>query len=383
VRILIVNAYGDDSARGGAERAVSALAVHLAAQSVEVGYLQAFPSRTRGLDVERTVIHETDWRDDPARRIKNHLGSVTAPASAALEHAVARHRPDLVHTHNLAGIGTGVWEVSRRLGVPVVHTIHDYYLLCPRVTLMRRDASPCRPSPLLCGFRTQRLARWAPAVAHVIGVSQHILDMHARLFPAADLHVLRNPVDRIATRDVRPPREVPSVLGYLGSLDRVKGVHLLLAAAPRLAALGFSLRLAGDGRLNREVAAAADAGSGVHWEGHVVGEAKERFLEDCDLALLPSLWAEPGGPTFTMVEWLAAHRPILVSNRGGLGEVAGVYPGAVAVEPNVDALVEAITSLRGGPRWHELVAAAAGDPPGETTASWARAHEALYRSLVT
>src|SRR6476659_2594944 len=189
MRILIVNAYGDDPARGGAERAVSTLAVHLAAQGVDVGYLQAFPSRSRGLEVERTVIHETDWRDDPARRITNPLESVTAPAGAALERAVARHRPDLVHTHNLAGIGTGVWEVSRRLGVPVVHTIHDYYLLCPRVTLMHRDASPCRPSPWLCGFRTKRLARWAPAVTQVIGVSQHALDVHAHLFPDADLDV--------------------------------------------------------------------------------------------------------------------------------------------------------------------------------------------------
>ena len=79
--------------------------------------------------------------------------------------------------------------------VPVVHTIHDYYLLCPRVTLTRRDATPCRPSPLLCGFRSHRLARWAPAVSHVIGCSQYVLDVHAHLFPAAELHVLRNPVE--------------------------------------------------------------------------------------------------------------------------------------------------------------------------------------------
>ena len=296
---------------------------------------------------------------------------------------MARLRPDVVHTHNLTGIGTGVWEVSRQLGVPVVHTIHDYYLLCPRVTLMRRDAIPCRPSPLLCGFRTKRLARWAPAVVQVIGVSQYVLDVHAHLFPDADLHVLRNPVERPDTSTVRPPREEPSVLGYIGTLDRIKGVHLLLAALPRLASLGFSLRLAGDGRLREEVAAAAQTHAALRWEGHLTGEAKRRFLEDCDVGLIPSVWAEPGGPTFTMVEWLAAHRPVLVSDRGGLGEVAGMYPGSEAVAPDVDAIVQAVAALRDTRRWRELARAAEGDPPAGTAATWASAHEALYRSLVS
>ena len=370
MRVLMVNAHGDDPSFGGAERVVTALATHLTAHGSWVGYLQAFPSRLPGLDVERTVLHGTDWRDDPRRRIKSHLGSVVSRTGSVLEQAVARHRPDVVHTHNLAGIGTGVWEVCRRLGLPVVHTIHDYYLLCPRVTLTRRDATPCRPSRLLCGFRSHRLARWAPAVSHVIGCSQHVLDVHAYLFPRAEMQVLRNPVQ-------------PSVLGYIGSLDRVKGVHLLLAALPRLASLGFSLRLAGDGRLREEVAAAANSHDGLRWEGHLVGDAKRRFLEDCDVGLIPSVWAEPGGPTFTMVEWLAARRPVLVSDRGGLGEVAGMYPGSEAVAPDVDAIVQAVPALRDTRRWRELARAAEGDPPAGTAATWASAHEALYRSLVS
>ena len=144
------------------------------------------------------------------------------------------------------------------------------------------------------------------------------------------------------------------MLGYIGTLDRVKGVHLLLAALPRLASLGFSLRLAGDGRLREEVAAAGQAHAGLRWDGHLTGEAKRRFLEDCDVGLIPSVWAEPGGPTFTMVEWLAARRPVLVSDRGGLGEVAGMYPGSEAVAPDVNAIVQAVAALRDTRRWREL-----------------------------
>ena len=42
------------------------------------------------------------------------------------------HAPDVVHTHNLTGVSTAIWEVCRRLDLPVFHSLHDYYLLCPR-----------------------------------------------------------------------------------------------------------------------------------------------------------------------------------------------------------------------------------------------------------
>ncbi|MGG7377432.1 glycosyltransferase, partial [Escherichia coli] len=71
------------------------------------------------------------------------LGDAVSRPTARVREAVAAARPDVVHTNNLPGVTTAIWEVSRQLGIPVVHTIHDYYLLCPRVTLQRRDGRPC------------------------------------------------------------------------------------------------------------------------------------------------------------------------------------------------------------------------------------------------
>jgi glycosyltransferase involved in cell wall biosynthesis len=384
VRVLMVSCHGEDPSAGGVETLLTELSGRLVSRGIEIAYLQAFPSRVPVGDFELTILHRTDWREDRMRRLKNHVGDVLARPAGELERAVTRHRPDVVHTHNLPGISTGVWEVCRRLGLPVVHSLHDYYLFCPRVTLTRRDAEPCRPSPMLCGLRTRRLARWAPAVSHVIGVSQYVLDLHARLFPRAELHLIRHPTVTSSSGEVRPPRARPTVLGYIGSLERIKGVHLLLAAAPRLASLGFSLRIAGEGRLRDEVARAVEQSANVEWDGAVLGERKQRFFEACDLGLVPSVWAEPGGPTFTMVEWLAAGRPVLVSERGGLGEVAGVYSGSVPIEPTVDSIVESVAALCEPSRWNELVAAVrpiASEPVAEAE-EWAVRHEALYLSMI-
>lgn len=98
-------------------------------------------------------------------------------------------------------------------------------------------------------------------------------------------------------------------------------------------------------------------GTNVEWDGSVTGEEKRRLFEGCDLGIVPSVWAEPGGPTFTMVEWLAAGRPVLASNRGGLGEVVGVYPGSVPVAPTVESIVDSVTRACETSRWPELLAA--------------------------
>jgi glycosyltransferase involved in cell wall biosynthesis len=48
---------------------------------------------------------------------------------------IDREQPDLVHTHNLQGFSVAAWKVVKKRGLPLVHTMHDYYLLCPRNTM--------------------------------------------------------------------------------------------------------------------------------------------------------------------------------------------------------------------------------------------------------
>ena len=47
-----------------------------------------------------------------------------------------RRSPDIVHTHLIDGFSAAIWRRARRAGVPIVHTAHDYHLLCPRAFLL-------------------------------------------------------------------------------------------------------------------------------------------------------------------------------------------------------------------------------------------------------
>lgn len=374
MRVLLVSSHGADLSLGGAERYVADLARGLARRGHDVEVLSAFPVARDGGGARTATLHRTDWRSDPWRRIRNHAGDVVARPGRALERALAAARPELVHTSNLPGISTAVWEAARLRGTPVVHTLHDFYLLCPRVTLTRRDGSPCRPHPLLCGFRTRRLGRWAGAVREVIAGSEHLLAAHAELFPRARSHVVRLPLAPVTERLLRPPGERLSTLAYLGALEREKGVEALLGAAPGLAELGVSVRIAGNGRLRAAVEAAE--GPGLRYAGVVLGEEKLAFIEAADAAVLPSLWAEPSGPPYALLEWLAAGRPALVSTRGGLGEARGM-PGVLAIEPTPEGIVDGVRRLLDG-AWDEARGKVRQVTDAEDVERWLDEHEAIY-----
>jgi glycosyltransferase involved in cell wall biosynthesis len=375
MRLLLVNAHGADEFSGGAEGYVAQLVDGFTARGHEVEVLAAFPSEPRGRRV--TTLHRTHWRESQVRRVQNHLGDVLAVPTRKLDGVLARSAPDIVHTSNLPGISTAIWEVARRRGVPVVHTILDYQLLCPRVTLLRPDGTPCRPHPLLCGLRTKRLGRWAGAVSHVIGVSEFVLDLHASFFPSARLEkigLLAFPPQR----SIAPPGERLRTLGYIGALEHTKGVRQLLAAAPELARRGCMILLAGDGRLRGEVEAAAAREPNVQYVGPVSGAEKDRFLERSDAGILPSVWQEPGGPTMVAMEWLGAGRPLLISARGGLAEVIPELPGATVVEPTTEEIVAAVERLLEPRSWREAVQRVRLPARKHDLEGWLDAHERVY-----
>jgi glycosyltransferase involved in cell wall biosynthesis len=374
VRVLLVSAHGADTSYGGAERYVSDLALGLRDRGHEPRILSAFPPHKTPAGIETVVLHATDWRTSRTRRLRNHLGDVLSVPGPALRRAVADARPDLVHTNNLPGISSAIWEVARAAGVPVVHTLHDYHLLCPRTTLVRPDGAPCRPHPLLCGLRSSRLGRFAGAVSHVVAGSEHLLRVHRGFFPCATEAVVRLPLAPLDGASPQPPAGPPRSVGYIGGLAPTKGVRLLVEAAPELARAGVTLRVAGDGPLRPEVEAAAGRGELVY-DGFLDGARKLDFLAACDVGLVPSLWDEPSGPPYVVCEWLAAGRPVLATRRGGLAETIELLGGVLPLEATAAGIGSAVAALRD--EWQ-----AVSRPAEDAVDRWLDEVERLYRAAV-
>ncbi len=59
---------------------------------------------------------------------------------------------DVVHVHHLAGFGAGALRAIAALGRPLVVTLHDYWLLCPREQMCSASGELCaQPLASVCG----------------------------------------------------------------------------------------------------------------------------------------------------------------------------------------------------------------------------------------
>lgn len=51
--------------------------------------------------------------------------------------------PDIVHIHHLVFLSTGLIKKIQEIGIPIVFTLHDYWLMCPRWHVLKKDYRSC------------------------------------------------------------------------------------------------------------------------------------------------------------------------------------------------------------------------------------------------
>lgn len=246
-----------------------------------------------------------------------------------LRAALKAAAPDVVHTSNLAGFGWLGWWTVKRLQLPLVHTIRDYYLGCLNSTHRHGDRECGRGHP---ACRAAKLVfRLSPRRPDLfVGVSRDIVERHRAIGALRDSEsatvVYNRP--RIVSSDRTLRSTSVFTFGAIGRIGADKGSWLIIDAFDRLpAALRKRSRLliAGD-------ATGADA-TRLHQllrdRPHVtyVGTRPPgRFYEEVDCALVASQWAEPFGRT--AAEALASSVPLVASRTGAIPEVVDLYGGA-------------------------------------------------------
>ena len=173
MHILVVNNIYPPIMAGGAELIVAWLSEGLARRGHRVTVvstcgpdMQPYPVETRnGVTVIRFFPRNVYWnfvRDGQKRhrRLVWHLRDAwNRDAGRQFQAILNEAPPDIVHTHLIDGLSATIWQRARQAGVPIIHTAHDYHLLCPRAFLLTRDWQICRhPSLSLSG-----LSRLAPS----------------------------------------------------------------------------------------------------------------------------------------------------------------------------------------------------------------------------
>lgn len=330
MRILQINTLFAPRRFGGAEVFLERLALELDSRGHEVlvACLSPEPARTAvgSVDVHELPLRNVYWPFDGQRKsafrklVWHGRNSYGAGSAADIERLIRREQPALVHTHNLAGITTTVWKIAHSHGIPVVHTIHDYALLCTSHTMFRKErncTSPC------AGCRVLSYPKRAHSqfVSAVVGVSGFVLDRHVEngYFTKAERHVIPNGTPQAAAGEENAVGKPSATLrvGYLGRLAPSKGIELMLESLAPLAPERCEILVAGAGEPAYEAELKHRfAKEGVRFLGHV--PARD-FLASIDVLVVPSLWHEPFG--LVLCEAIEAGVPVVAAAVGGIPEV--------------------------------------------------------------
>ena len=114
----------------------------------------------------------------PLKPLWHALDSYNPVMGRALARLLEQLAPELVHTHTLAGFSVAAWDAAAGLGLPLAHTLRDYYLLCPRATMFRAER-PCAQRCRDCALYSLPRAARSSRVGAVVGISEAILERRA------------------------------------------------------------------------------------------------------------------------------------------------------------------------------------------------------------
>ncbi|MGD0196451.1 MAG: glycosyltransferase [Solirubrobacteraceae bacterium] len=348
---LVITAFGWNDSGGGT--AVPRIAAkELARRGWDVTVFHAAVPRVAG--AATFVVRE--WAEDGVKLVGVHnrpntLFNIGDPARDIDEPQIAlafaalldRVRPDAVHFHNLHNLGASLIEQCAARGIRSIFSVHNYWLVCPRVYLMTGqgslcagpgehggDCASCVASPDIAGHE-RRLgeirARAGRGLSAVLAPSHAVRrTLLAEGYPADLVDVVHQAMpndqavwDRVGAQ--RAPGRVAEELtiGFLGSVYPHKGPGLLVEAAQRVKA---SVRVQIHGEVVPSYAerlTALDQRGVCELRGTFTPSELPERLAGIDVAVLPSLWWDCAPLAAT--ECRAAGLPLLVPRLGGLAEV--------------------------------------------------------------
>jgi len=404
---------------GGTEIYCSDLSFALARRGHAVRVLSGAPCRE---DVGTRV----QWEGDagivterlPATRTYRRLASVggffdrfdNPDARVAIREVLDRMRPDVVHIQHLLHLSAELIPECRTRRIPVVVTLNDYWFLCHRIKLVRRDGAlcegPARGWNCCQCLKTSRLVRShlnpvavAANLYRYAYLVRQLLKADRILAPSGFLREVygRNGVNaaRIAVCDygiASPPPELaerlrarqrhePLRFGFLGALIPDKGVHVLVEAFNRLPAGCAELHVFGpaaDPAYDQDVRRRAQH-PGIRWRGPVPHPERWAALAEVDVVLAPSTWYE--NSPLAIHEARVAGVPVIGSAIGGIPEhVRDGVDGRTFPAGDVDALAACLRGVVEDPeclaRWERATI------PPKTMETHVLEIESIYHEVV-
>lgn len=272
-----------------------------------------------------------------------------------LRQLISHVKPDVAHIGHLNHLSTGIVDVLTKANIPVVFTLHDFWLMCPRGQFLQTNFGTVNHYQLCSGQEDSKcasicyrayfsgndeqadLSYWSRWISGRMAETRS-LAKNVDLFIAPSQYLRERfvsgfglPKDKVTYLDYGFPisylqpvtknKSSTFTFGYIGTHIPSKGVHLMIEAFSKIKG---TAELHIWGRENNPSTTtlknlAQSCGNKVVFKGEYINKnlATEVF-SNVDCIVVPSIWME--NSPLVIHEAQACKVPVITADAGGMAE---------------------------------------------------------------
>jgi len=329
--LYVVNTYFPDM-NGGAPKSVQLLAQAMVADGHDVVVVRLSDEKhiteyehegvkVYSLPIRNLYLPNEEHKPAKWKRLCWHLLDMFNPwAAYDFWNVLKKEQPDIVNSNTVSGFSTSIFHVTKIMNIKLVHTMRDYYLMCPQSGMYREKkncesiCNSCKPFAAV-----RKLA--SKNVDMFLGNSQFVVDRHNKH------HVLPNEVscynqwntngddEIVGRRSLHKPGFIR--FGYIGRINELKGVDVLINACSEITTENWDLQVAGtadpDFMKKLEVLAPVGKVEFLNWV------SAKGFYESIDVLVCPSTYHDP--LPRVVYEAYKYGIPVIAASTGGTPEM--------------------------------------------------------------
>ncbi|MDI4652854.1 MULTISPECIES: glycosyltransferase [Pseudoalteromonas] len=352
--ILFVTMQYGEGYNQGTEKYIKNLCDELSKSDYKISILSTDPKNIQGKISNK--LKDKGWTQ------------VTSDIDPHLTSYIGKNNIDLIHLVHPGHIGLGVVEYAKKINIPIVITVTDYWWVCPKNTLITPSGSFCEGNKdvqtcikciasssgnetfnklstlplvnkllsLALSIKLQRNGQYkywknrpkitqstlsaADAVITLSDTSLRLFRDKLKLKNLAYIPTGLNPM-WLEKKQVSAVKKGVRKVGFLGAIERHKGLHILLKAISKLH--GIELYIAGpysDKVYKKELDSYIKKENlFVTWLGKLTESQAIKFIDSINLLTVPSI--SPENQPQVILEALSRNTPVVCSDVSGAAEL--------------------------------------------------------------
>lgn len=265
------------------------------------------------------------------RLVWHIIDSFNVQSAKIIMRILGNEKPDIIHTHNMMGVGLSIVPKISKMGFFHMHTLHDVQLVEPSGVLSYKHTHDNFFQKIYQQFTKNRFK----GTNLVVSPSTFLAEFYKKrgFFRQSKWYIVNEHTTQNRLIARMSGRKVDAKFLFVGSLTRHKGIVMLLNAWRHMpTGVKAELHFVGDGPLRYLVERAAHQDRRIVIHGHKNSQQVSSLYKQSDVLIFTSDCLE-NRPN-VIVEALQHQLIVIASNTGGVSELVIDGKNGLLFEPN-------------------------------------------------